>query len=92
MSASVIAGVLITCDHIVGFTAKDRPYDKVNDISHCNICLVLDTSLISSWNGRRNYYFDYRIKGAAELYNAEKTDIGHCRSYCLYRFHANKTL
>lgn len=70
----VVIGFLALCDSLVGCNAKDRLYDKVEDIPHRKVGLVLGTSPISTWNGRRNYYFDHRIKAAAELYNAGKVD------------------
>ncbi len=65
---------LIVCDRVVDHAAKDRLYDNVSDLPPRKVGLVLGTSPISTWNGRRNYYFDHRIKAAAELYNAGKVD------------------
>lgn len=70
----VIAIVMVICDRMVDQAAKDRLYDDVEDIPHRKVGLVLGTSPISTWNGRRNYYFDHRIKAAADLYNAGKVD------------------
>lgn len=67
-------GIMVICDRMVDHAAKDRLYDKVEDVPHRKVGLVLGTSPISTWNGRRNYYFDYRIKAAADLYNAGKVD------------------
>lgn len=69
----LIAGIIL-CDRLVDYEAKDRLYDKVEDVPHRKVGMVLGTSPISTWNGRRNYYFDHRIKAAAELYNAGKVD------------------
>ncbi len=66
--------VMVICDQTVAYTAKGRLYDNVDSIPHRKIGLVLGTSPISTWTGRRNYYFDYRIKAGAELYNAGKVD------------------
>lgn len=71
---SAIAVVMVVCDRTVDHAAKDRLYDDVEDIPHRKIGLVLGTSPVSAWNGRRNYYFDHRIKAAADLYKAEKVD------------------
>lgn len=71
---SILALVMVICDRLVDHAAKDRLYDKVEDVPHRKVGLVLGTSPISTWNGRRNYYFDYRIKSAADLYNAGKVD------------------
>lgn len=71
---SILALVMVISDRMVDHAAKDRLYDKVEDVPHRKVGLVLGTSPISTWNGRRNYYFDYRIKSAADLYNAGKVD------------------
>ncbi len=70
----VIVTVMAVCDRMVDHAAKDRLYDDVEDVPHRKVGLVLGTSPISTWNGRRNYYFDHRIKAAADLYNAGKVD------------------
>ena len=67
----VIVTVMVVCDRMVDHAAKDRLYDSVEDVPHRKVGLVLGTSPISTWNGRRNYYFDHRIKAAAELYNSK---------------------
>ena len=61
----LIAGIIL-CDRLVDYEAKDRLYDKVEDVPHRKVGMVLGTSPISTWNGRRNYYFDHRIKAAAD--------------------------
>ncbi len=66
--------LMIICDRIVDYSTKDRLYDVVDSVPHRKVGLVLGTSPISTWNGRRNYYFDHRIKSAAELYKAGKVD------------------
>ena len=66
----MVAVVMVVCDRVVAHSAKDRMFDSVEDVPHRKVGLVLGTSPISTWNGRRNYYFDYRIKAAADLYNA----------------------
>jgi len=68
-----IIGILI-CDRSVGNNAKGRLYANVDSIPHRKVGLILGTSPISTWNGRRNYYFDHRIKAGAELYKAGKAD------------------
>lgn len=68
-----IIAVLI-CDICVANYAKGRMYDEVKSVPHRKVGLILGTSPISSWNGRRNYYFDHRIKAGAELYKAGKVD------------------
>lgn len=71
---SILALVMVICDRMVDHAAKDRLYDSVGEVPLRKVGLVLGTSPISTWNGRRNYYFDYRIKAAADLYNAGKVD------------------
>lgn len=70
----MIAVSMVVCDRVVGHAAKDRLFHAVEEVPHRKVGLVLGTSPISTWNGRRNYYFDHRIKAAAELYNSGKVD------------------
>ncbi len=74
ISLGLLALVMVVCDRMVANAAKDRLYDDVEDVPHRKVGLVLGTSPVSTWNGRRNYYFDHRIKAAAELYNSGKVD------------------
>lgn len=71
---SIFGIIVVVCDRMVDNAAKDRLYDDVEDIPHRKVGLVLGTSPISTWNVHRNYYFDHRIKAAADLYNAGKVD------------------
>lgn len=79
---SIIIGValavaicaIVACDQSVAYNAKGRLYDNVDSIPHRQVGLILGTSPVSVWNGRRNYYFDHRIKAGAELYKAGKVD------------------
>lgn len=73
VSLLVIVAIVI-CDQTVAYNAQGRLYDNVDSIPHRNVGLILGTSPISTWNGRRNYYFDQRIKAGAELYKAAKVD------------------
>lgn len=65
---------MIICDQSIAYSAKGRLYDNVDSIPHRKVGLILGTSPISTWNGRRNYYFDHRIKAGADLYKAGKVD------------------
>lgn len=65
---------LIVCDQMVAHSAKGKLYDNVDSTPHRKVGLILGTSSVSTWNGRRNYYFDQRIKAGAELYKAGKVD------------------
>lgn len=71
---AAILFAIVLCDQSVAYNAEGRLYDNVDSISHRKVGLILGTSPISTWNGRRNYYFDYRIKAGAELYKAGKVD------------------
>lgn len=72
--ALLVLGVLIGCDLVVSNSAKELLYENVDSIPHRKVGLILGTSPISTWNGRRNYYFDHRIKAGADLYKAGKVD------------------
>lgn len=70
----LIAGILVLGDQSVAHNAKGQLYENLDSIPHRKVGLILGTSPISTWNGRRNYYFDYRIKAGADLYNAGMVD------------------
>lgn len=70
----VFVVIIALCDVIVSRNAFGKTYDNVESIPHRKVGMILGTSPISTWNGRRNYYFDYRIKAGAELYKAGKVD------------------
>ncbi len=73
-SVLLVGIVAIICDRRVGVCANGRLYENVDSIPHRKVGLILGTSPVSTWNGRRNYYFDHRIKAGAQLYNAGKVD------------------
>lgn len=70
----LICAMIAYCDIKVEKNAVGKTYENVDSVPHRMVGLVLGTSPISTWNGRRNYYFDHRIKAAADLYNAGKVD------------------
>lgn len=70
----LICAMIAYCDIKVEKNAVGKTYENVDSVPHRMVGLVLGTSPISTWNGRRNYYFDHRIKAAAELYNSGKVD------------------
>ncbi len=72
--AFFVIGIMVLSDRMVYFEAKDRLYENITTLPHRKVGLILGTSPISTWNGRRNYYFDHRIKAGAELYKAGKVD------------------
>lgn len=70
----VVIALIIGCDIAVSHSAKDRIYSDLDSVPHRKAGLVLGTSPISTWTGRHNWYFDYRIHAAADLYNNGKVD------------------
>ena len=66
--------VILVSEHRVSLAAKGKLYDSVETVPHRRVGLVLGTSPISTWTGRRNLYFDHRIKAASDLYKAGKVD------------------
>ena len=66
--------VMAVCDLTVARNARGRLYDNVDSIPHRKVGLILGTSPVSIWTGKKNYYFINRIKAGAELYNAGKVD------------------
>lgn len=70
----LIVCITIICDQLVSYNSRGRLYDNVDSIPHRKVGLILGTSPISTWSGRQNYYFVYRIKAAADLYKAKKVD------------------
>ncbi len=58
---------------VVSINAHGRTYDDVKDIPSFEYGLLLGTSPITP-QGAHNYYFDNRIKAAAELYEAGKVE------------------
>ena len=71
--ALVVAAVLV-CDAAVTRNASGRMYDDVDSVPHRKVGLVLGTSPISTWTGKRNLYFYYRMRAAADLYEQGKVD------------------
>ncbi|MDE7414422.1 MAG: YdcF family protein [Muribaculaceae bacterium] len=70
----VCIAALAMCDILVSKNATGKTYEEVKDIPHRKVGLILGTSPISIWTGRRSLYFDERIKAGAELYKAGKVD------------------
>ena len=66
--------IIAMCDIFVARNASGKTYADVVSTPHRKVGLILGTSPISTWTGRRNYYFDYRIKAGADLYKAGKVD------------------
>lgn len=72
--AVILICAIVACDRSVTFNSRGRLYDSVDSIPHRNVGLILGTSPISTWTGRRNYYFDHRVKAGANLYKAGKVN------------------
>ena len=70
----LICTIIVYCDIKVGRNAAGNTYADVDSIPHRKVGLILGTSPISTFNGRRNYYFDHRIKAGADLYKGGKVD------------------
>ena len=69
-----LVAIIAMCDIFVAWNASGKTYEDVDSIPHRKVGLILGTSPISTWTGRRNYYFDHRIKAGADLYKAGKVD------------------
>ncbi len=67
----VVIGIIVTCHVLVVNNAEGRTYDNLVDIPKNEIGLLLGTSPITPQGGH-NFYFDNRIKAAADLYHAGK--------------------
>lgn len=71
---ALVLAIVVVCDCMVSYHAKERIYTDVESVPHRSVGIVLGTSPVSTWNGRKNWYFTYRIQAAAELYNKGKVD------------------
>lgn len=68
---AIILLILLGCYAYVSFNASGRTFDNVEEIPSCEYGLLLGTSPFTA-QGARNFYFENRIKSAAELYKAGK--------------------
>lgn len=66
-----VIGILFYCNKTVEDVALNKTHDKLAEIPYCQTALLLGTSPKLK-NGKDNLYFIYRIKAAAELYQAGK--------------------
>lgn len=71
MTGALVA-VIAVCDLTVTHSVGAQVYSRVEDVPRNEYGLVLGTSPVSYWSGRRNLYFDARMRGAAALYHAGK--------------------
>ena len=81
MSVIVVAVILVMgvvavigiCNGLVKGYARDKTFDTTEAIPHRTVGLLLGTAPITP-QGAHNYYFDYRIEAAAQLFEAGKID------------------
>lgn len=75
ISAIVVIGILVlVCNVLVISNASGKLFDKVEEIPHRKVGLVLGTAPVTPW-GTPNFYFPYRMEAAAKLYHAGKVDF-----------------
>lgn len=72
--AAAVLAVLLTCNAIVVHNAKGRIYSDTKSIPEKDVALLLGTSPTSRITSRTNYFYEYRIQAAAELYHAKKVN------------------
>lgn len=70
--AAVVTIVLIVCNAIVVRNARGRIFGNTTDVPASDVALLLGTSPVSRITGRTNYFYEYRLDAAAELYKAGK--------------------
>ena len=66
-----VAVVIGVCNWIVIRSAKGRTYDEIDAVPYHKVGVVLGTVPYLP-NGRENFYFNSRMKAAADLYFAHK--------------------
>lgn len=71
LTLGVLFVVCLGCYAVVSINALGRTYDNAEDVPPHEYGLVLGTSPFTA-QGARNFYFENRIKSAAELYHAGK--------------------
>lgn len=68
----ILCGVIVlSCNLVVKHSAKGRMYSDVQQIPYRKVGLVLGTTPFTV-AGRVNWYYNYRMQAAAELYFAKK--------------------
>lgn len=70
---TVIIVIILVCNVVVVCNAKDKVFDKVEDLPYREVGLVLGTAPVTPW-GTHNYYYDYRMEAAMALWQAGKVD------------------
>lgn len=74
VTIGIITVFIVICDISVTWYASGKSFNDVESIPHRKVGLILGTSPVSTWTGRRNIYFDKRINAGANLYNTHKVD------------------
>jgi Uncharacterized membrane protein len=69
--AIIIVFISTICHTIVKKSVSDKMYNNLAEIPYNKVGLLLGTAPITP-QGEHNYYFDYRIDAATELYKAGK--------------------
>ena len=67
----LFAVVICVCNWVVIRSAKGRTYYDIQEVPYHKVGVVLGTVPYLT-NGRKNFYFDSRMKAAADLYFAHK--------------------
>lgn len=65
--------VIVICNSLVYFSTNNKTTDDLNQLNHQRYGLLLGTSPLNRY-GFENYYFNNRIKAAAQLYHSGKID------------------
>ena len=66
--------VAVVCHAVVKQTVSTSIYDKVAEVPYNKVALLLGTAPVTP-TGEHNFYFDYRIDAATELYKAGKISL-----------------
>lgn len=75
ISAIAVVGiVVVVCNVLVTGNASGKVFDRVEEIPHRKVGLLLGTAPVTPW-GTKNLYFTYRIDAAAKLFHAKKVDF-----------------
>ena len=73
ISAIVVIGILVlVCNVLVISNASGKLFDKVEEIPHRKVGLVLGTAPVTPW-GTPNFYFPYRMEAAQNYIMPEKS-------------------
>lgn len=65
--------MVVVCNVLVAGCASGKVFDRVEEIPHRKVDLLLGTAPVTPW-GTKNLYFTYRIDAAVKLFHAKKVD------------------